>query len=391
MKAYFINRCNAVFENETIPSCGFRFADGKILGLAAKPEKNDLIIDGTGLYLAPGFIDLHVHGGAGSDFMDATPEDFAAITAFHARHGTTGMLATTLTSTDGELFACLDCYNEFVSKPYPGARLLGLHLEGPYFSFEQRGAQDPRYLRAPTPAHYAAVYARTPHIKRWSSAPELEGDAEFARFCIERGILLSMGHTSCTTDEAEAALARGYTLATHFYSGMNGVVRKNCYRAGGLVEAGYLFDGLAVEIIADGSHLPPELLKLIYKIKGVSRTALVTDCSSAAGVTGASAKIGSRKNGQPVIVKDGVAFMQDMTGFAGSVATTARLLETVLTKAGVSMPEAVKMLTKTPAGLLGLQNKGVLLPGADADLVLFSYENGRVDIKHVFIGGEPTA
>ncbi|MDR0426792.1 MAG: N-acetylglucosamine-6-phosphate deacetylase [Clostridiales bacterium] len=347
------------------------------------------VVDAEGLYLSPGFIDLHVHGGNGSDFMDATPADFSNITRFHASHGTTSMLATTLTSLDEELFAALDCYNSFVKTPYPGSRLLGLHLEGPYFAAEQCGAQDPKYLKTPDPSHYTEILGRSAHIRRWSAAPELDGIRAFAKTCRERRIVLSMAHTSCTAAQAADAYQNdGFSLITHFYSAMNGVTRKNCFRVGGLVEAGYLLDGLNVEIIADGCHLPPELLNLVIKVKGCEHVALVTDCSAAAGTTDGSRKIGSRKNGQPVVVKDGVAFLADFSAFAGSVATTDRLLETILNQTRVSIPQAVGMLTKVPAGIMSCADKGEIRPGADADLALFSYRADKIEVKKVFIAGE---
>lgn len=366
-----------------------RVTDGVIAEIGRlAPRANEKRTDGEGAYLSAGFIDLHVHGGGGSDFMDATERDFETIAAFHAAHGTAGLLATTLTSTDEELFAAIGCFNRIYDRPICGASLLGLHLEGPYFSYAARGAQDPAYLRVPRKEHYEKILAATPHIRRWSAAPELPGTEDFAAACRARGILLSAGHTDGDAVCIRRAADEGFRLLTHFYSGMNGVTRKNCYRTAGAVEAGYLYDDLYVELIADGCHLPAELLSLALKIKGEKKIALVTDCSSAAGSSAPRLAIGSRKNGQEVVVKDGVAFLPDFSSFAGSVATTDRLLETVLRLTPATLPQAVRMLTLTPAELLALDGrKGRVRPGYDADLTLFEYAEGKIRVRNTFAGG----
>lgn len=371
-----------------------RIRDGRIvrIGKELLPEEGERICDGAQSYAAPGFIDLHVHGGHGSDFMDATEADFENIARFHAAHGTTSMLATTLNSSDEELFAALDCFNAYAKGSHAGANLLGLHLEGPYFSYEQRGAQDPKYLLTPKRAHYEKIMERSPHIRRWSAAPELDGIEEFAAECRRRGIILSAAHSCCTAAEAYRALGQGFRLITHFYSGMNSVIRKDSFRIAGLVEAGYLYDDFRVEMIADGCHLPSELLSLILKIKGEKKIALITDCSSAAGTGSSSSKIGSRAHGQDVIIDKGVAFLPDRTSFAGSIATTDRLLETVLNLTPATLPQAVRMLTLTPAEILGVDgSKGKLEAGYDADIVLFRRDADRIAVTDVFVGGRPVA
>lgn len=287
MDTLLIKNVNIVGENEILSDSDIRVREGKIaeIGRGLFPEPGETVADFGGCYAAPGFIDMHVHGGNGSDFMDATEADFENIASFHAAHGTTSMLATTLAAADEELLDALHCFNGYVERPHAGANLLGLHLEGPYFSYEQRGAQDPKYLLCPTKSHYRKFMDASPHIKRWSAAPELEGTAEFAAECRNRGILLSAAHSSCTAAEALEALREGFGLITHFYSGMNGVIRRNSFRIAGLVEAGYLYDGFRVELIADGCHLPAELLSLVLKVKGEKNIALITDCTSAAGLT----------------------------------------------------------------------------------------------------------
>lgn len=392
MDTLLIKNVNIVGENEILSDSDIRVREGKIAetGRGLFPEPGETVADFGGCYAAPGFIDLHVHGGNGSDFMDATEADFENIASFHAAHGTTSMLATTLAAADEELLDALHCFNGYVERPHAGATLLGLHLEGPYFSYEQRGAQDPKYLLCPTKSHYRKFMEASPHIKRWSAAPELEGTAEFAAECRNRGILLSAAHSSCTAAEALEALREGFGLITHFYSGMNGVIRRNSFRIAGLVEAGYLYDEFRVELIADGCHLPAELLSLVLKVKGEKNIALITDCTSAAGLTSPPYIIGSRKNGQPVVVEQGVAFLPDRNSFAGSVATTDRLLETMLALTPATIPQAVRMLSLTPAEILGIADrKGRIAEGWDADLVLFDRTEGKIQIRSVYVGGKP--
>jgi len=342
-------------------------------------------IDAKGLYVSPGFIDIHSHGGGGHDFMDGTVDAFTGAAAKHAEHGTTAMVPTTLTSTLDELKNSLYIFKEAKKKEFDGAELLGLHLEGPYFSMSQKGAQDPRYIKNPAVEEYTKILSWSDDIIRWSAAPELEGSMEFGRYLHKKGILASIAHSDAISSQVEEAFENGFTHVTHLYSGMSGVRRINAYRYGGIIESAYLIDEMTVEIIADGKHLPAELLKLIYKIKGPSRIALVTDSMRAAGMPEGESLMGSLKNGQKVIVEDGVAKLLDRTAFAGSVATADRLVRTMVTLAGVPLTDAVRMMTSTPASIIGVHGrKGALAPGMDADIVLFD-EN--IGVRMTIVGG----
>jgi N-acetylglucosamine-6-phosphate deacetylase len=342
-------------------------------------------IDAQGRYVSPGFIDIHVHGGGGHDFMDGTEDAFLKIAETHARFGTTGLMPTTLTSEVEELYHTLDLYKQADKNNSKGAQFLGMHLEGPYFSVAQRGAQDPRYIRNPDPKEYMEILARSNDIKRWSAAPELDGAIEFANTLRERNILVAMAHTDAIYEEALVAFEAGYTLATHFYSCMSGVSRRNCFRYAGVIETAYLIDEMDVEIIADGIHLPAPLLKLIYKIKGPDRIALITDSMRAAGMPEGDSILGSKHNGLKVIVEDGVAKLPDRTSFAGSVATCDRLVRNMISLAEVPLTEAVKMAAQTPANILGLgSSKGSLIKGKDADIVIFDKD---IQIYTTMVGG----
>lgn len=336
-------------------------------------EATDAVeINARGKYISPGFIDIHVHGGGGHDFMDASETAFLKIAGTHAQYGTTAMLPTTLTSTKEEMLQTLAVYEAANQKNINGAQFLGMHLEGPYFAMNQRGAQDPRYIRNPEPAEYKDILSRSSCIRRWSAAPELEGAIEFGKYVKSKGVLPAIAHTDAIYEDVIQAFENGYTLATHLYSAMSGVTRRNAFRYAGVIESAFIIDDMDVEIIADGAHLPAPLLKLVIKIKGTGRTALITDAMRAAGTDVNESVLGNINNGLKVIVEDGVAKLPDRTSFAGSVATADRLVRTMIAMAEVSLIDAIKMITATPARILGVADrKGELAVGKDADIILF--------------------
>lgn len=361
---------------------------GKIIGMEPMdtefPEAE--LVDALGQYISPGFIDIHVHGGGGSDFMDGSVEAFLTIAQTHAKYGTTSMVPTTLTSEKEDLIQTLEAFGKADIVNFKGANLLGMHLEGPYFAMSQRGAQDPKYIRNPDPAEYEEILNSYSCIKRWSAAPELPGAVAFGKFVTSKGVLAAIAHTDAIYEEVlEAYHEGGYTLATHFYSAMSGVTRRNAYRYAGVVESAYLLDDMDVEIIADGVHLPAPLLKLIYKIKGPDRIALITDAMRAADMPPGNSILGSLKNGLEVLVEDGVAKLPDRTGFAGSVATADRLVRTMLDMAEVPLLETIQMMCLSPARIMGVEaQKGSLAVGKDADIVIF---NQGIEIQETFVMG----
>lgn len=361
---------------------GSRIAQVYILGTAPKRVQADKTIDAAGRYLAPGFIDIHTHGAVGRDFTQADEKEFYCICSAHLQHGTTMLVPTTLSSSQQELMDFLAFFNTLQLQPEGLPEIAGLHLEGPYFSYAQRGAQNPAFLRNPLPQEYNAVLDATDRICRWSFAAELPGATEFLRTLVKKGIVASLAHSEATCAQVEQAHAAGLQALTHFYSGMESVKRVNAYRVAGAVEAGYLLDTLYCEVIADGCHLPPELLRLIYKVKGPDHICLVTDSMSAACMPEGEYTLG----GLPCVVEKGVAKLKDGSAFAGSVATADRLVRTFWHLTQTPLHECVKMITLTPAKLLGLEHrKGSIAPGKDADLLLFD-EN--VNISYVLVRGK---
>lgn len=349
------------------------------------PVDGDVIIDARDNYISSGFIDIHTHGGGGHDFMDGTVEAYLGAAEKHAQHGTTALLPTTLTSTTEELLKTFSIYHEAKKTNSKGAKFLGLHLEGPYFAYNQRGAQDPKYLRNPKPEEYNMILAASDDIVRWSLAPELPGALEFGKVLREKNILTAVAHSDAIYEEVLDAFGVGFSLATHLYSGMSTITRRNAYRYAGVVEAAYLIDDMDVEIIADGVHLPKSLLQFVYKFKGPDKTALCTDSMRGAGMPDGESILGSLDKGQKVIIEDGVAKLPDRSAFAGSVATTDRLVRTMVEIAEVPLVDAVKMMTLTPARIMKIdEQKGSIEKGKDADFVIF---DDNIHVSHTILEG----
>jgi N-acetylglucosamine-6-phosphate deacetylase len=341
--------------------------------------------DAQGNYVSPGFIDLHVHGGGGHDFMDNNVEGFLSIARLHAKHGTTAFTPTTLSCGKEALLETLTLYEEADRRNENGAAFIGIHIEGPYFAMEQRGAQDPRYIKPPNPDEYREILSHSKMIRRWSAAPELAGAIEFGKHLTAQSILPSIAHTDAIYEEVLEAYQAGYTHVTHFYSAMSGVTRRNAFRYAGVIESAYLLDDMTVEVIADGKHLPAPLLQLVYKIKGPEKIALITDAMRAAGMPPGESVLGRLEDGLKVIVEDGVAKLPDRTAFAGSVATTDQLVRNMILLGGVQLADAIRMITATPASIIGVADKkGAIEKGKDADLVIF---NDAINIHCTIIGG----
>ena len=351
----------------------------------------DESIDGEGAYLSAGFIDIHVHGGGGHDFMDGTEEAFRGAMASHMAHGTTSIVPTTLTAEDEELrevFAVARrVKNSREAENLP--EILGLHLEGPYVEPSMAGAQDPKYIKVPSDGSWRdIVEAADGDLLIWTVAPELDGADEMADALRDSGIIFSAGHSAAKYDDCVRAINAGYTMATHLYSSMSTIIRENGYRVPGVLEASLLHDEICAEVIADGLHLPPSLLKLICKTKGYDRVVLVTDAMRGAGMPDGEYLLGSLKRGQLVSVFDGIAHMPDGISFAGSVATADRLVRVMTTQAGVPLTEAIAMITENPAKEVGVADrKGKVEVGFDADLVMF---DDNINISSVWCRGKKT-
>ena len=373
-----------IIDGEIRDGLNLYIKDGIIAAITAQELPAGEVIDACGSYVSPGFVDIHSHGGGDADFMDGTSAAFLTAAEMHARHGTTTIIPTATSGTAEEMAGMEASFEEAQRSNVRGADMPGLHLEGPYFAMSQRGAQDPRYVRSPDPAEYEAILGSSSHIVRWSAAPELNGALEFGKALKERGILASIGHSDASYDEVVKAVDAGYSHVTHLYSCMSTVHRKNAFRYAGIVEAAYLMDDLTVEIIADGIHLPAPLLQFVYRFKGPDKTALVTDSMRGAGMPDGLSILGSRKTGQQVLLEDGVAKLMDRSAFAGSVATTDRLVRNMVNLAHAPLTDAVKMAAKTPARIMKLNDRGMLREGLRADIVIF---DESINVSRTIVNG----
>ena len=356
--------------------CGIE--NGQIVYLGKEDFSFDEVIDAQGGYLIPGFVDIHCHGALGMAFMDGDVERFQRIADYHLAHGTTTLLASTSTSTMEEIESALRACEEYRAGN-PKTTVVGVHMEGPWVNQAQCGAQASQFMRQPSAEDLKELKAKYPCLLRAGAAPELGGGLEFARVGKELGLTMSVAHTDADFSEIERAKDNGYTIMTHLYSGMKGVTRKNSYRIAGAVEAGLYFDELYAEVIADGKHLPLELLKFIYKCKGADKICLVTDATRGCGLADGEQTIGvSGASATPIIVEDGVAKLLDRQSFAGSTATCDRLYRTMAQAIGKDMVALSKMASLTPARAMGWTDVGEIAVGKKADLLIIN-ENLEIE------------
>ncbi len=346
-------------------------------------------IDLAGAYLAPGFVDLHVHGGAGHDFMDGTEAAFRAICQAHARHGTTSLLPTTTVARHEQHLAVLALCKQFAHADTGGARSLGAHFYGPYFAPAARGCHPAAAVRPPLPLEYEEYLAFADAICRATVAPELPGAEAFARACRQRGIGVNLGHSHATFAEVEAARGWGASHVDHLFCAMSDRARLRQTQTypmrGGLMEATLFFDDLTTEAIADGKHLDASLLKLAFKIKGPDRLALVTDCSRALDRPDGPYLFGPLDGGEPFQKRDGVGLMPDGVSLASSVVGMDHCVRTFQQLTDAPIVEVVRMATLTPARIAGWDDRiGSIEVGKLADFVVLDAE---WNVRDVFIAG----
>lgn len=352
---------------------------GKILAVSETALPCDQTYDFTGHTVSPGFIETHAHGGGGADFLSGEREQVLAGCEFHLKQGTTSICPTVSAAAFATMKQALLAIEEAMESGESRANILGAHLEGPYLSPAQCGAQSPASITAPKPEEYEPlIREHGKAIARWSYAPERD-DGTFIRALAAHGILATAGHTDAIYDDMVRAIDGGLSMITHLYSCTSTVTRDHGFRRLGVIETAFLRDELFVELIADGKHLPLDLMRMILKIKGVERTVLTSDCLSLTGTEETEGVM----NGVEYVLEDGVCKLRDRTAFAGSIATAPVLLKTAL-EVGVSLTDAVNMMSRNPARLLGL-NKGQLVSGYDADITVLSDD---LTVKAVFVGGE---
>jgi len=379
---------NAIFVTEKLESDkSLYLEDGRILAFTEDELPCDAEIDGKGYYVSPGFVDIHTHGGGNYDFGDGTVDDILQAAYAHAKHGTTTIFPTSATSSSEDLKLFVDNVKASMKANCPGMPYIaGAHMEGPYFSMKMRGAQNPKYLKAPDPEEYRDWVERGEGcVRRISFAPELPGTEELCAYLQEQQVVSAFGHTDAVYEEIKPVIDKGCCLATHLYSAMNTVTRRDLYRKLGAVETAFLEESVTVEVIADGVHLPPELLRLIYRIKGPDKICMITDSMRGAGMEEGPSVLGPKNDGMDCIIKDNVAVLTDFSAFAGSVATADRLVRVMHQQAGIPLCECIQMMCETPAKVMGLQDRGKIQPGFVADLVFF---DANIQVKKVILQGK---
>jgi len=364
---------------------GVRVRDGKIaaiLGEDARPEPGEEVRDLGGNFLAPGFIDVHIHGAMRRDAMEAESEAFRTICEFHAAGGTTSLALTTITETSDKILRTLEAVTAYRAEPQTGAQVLGVHIEGPYFSKEKPGAHRIELIRNPQREEWERWLAHRDVITQMTVAPELPGALELIDALVAAGIRVSGGHTDAWDEEAAAAFAHGMRQATHTFNCMSTARRRGPFRAAGMLEFAMSEPEMLCELIADGRHVSPTLMRALYRAKGADGIALVTDAAAGAGLAeGEHFFLGEIEG----VVRDEVALTADGRALCSSTATMIRLVRNVVQLIGAPLAEAVRMATLNPARALRLDDKkGVLKTGADADLVVFT---DNFEVTQTFVAG----
>ncbi len=353
---------------------------GKIAAIREETHgRRKEVVDLSENYLAPGFIDLHVHGALGRDTMEASAEAFRAICDYHASGGTTSLLLTTATAP---LDSITDVLNAVRDCRCSINRIAGVHVEGPFISKAKCGAQRAEFIQSPSRALVQQLLDHADLIKRITIAPELPRALEAIKNFHTHRISVSGGHSDAWDEDAQNGFARGMRSVTHTFNCMSSARRRGIYRVGGLLEFALSEPEISCELIADGHHVSVTLMKMLYRAKGPGGICLVTDATAGAGLPDESR---FSLFGRDCVVESRVCLLADRSALAGSASRMIDLLRTMVIKVNVPLHEAVMMATENPARAVGLETKGRLAVGADADLVVLSPE---LEVSHTFVGGE---
>ncbi|WP_217558725.1 N-acetylglucosamine-6-phosphate deacetylase [Paenibacillus sp. GbtcB18] len=364
MSLKILHHVNVIQEDNTTLSVTLWIRDGIIekieSGLASLPEGDYEYMDGQGRLLIPGMIDVHIHGANGFDMMDGSETSIQEVSRACAATGCTSFLATSVSSTIEDLIAMIRSVKR-VAGHEVGAKIVGLHLEGPYLNPKRKGMQNERFLRHPDLTEMKEIFDEADGlIKMVTIAPELPGGMELISFLKETGVIIAVAHSDATYEEAKQAFEAGASHVTHCFNGM----RPIHHRDPGLVVAAFEEEHVSLQAIVDGIHLHPAIVRMMHRLKGPDGMVLITDALQAMGLGDGNYMFG----GHHVTVSEGVARLEDGTLASSTVTMNEALRLTVDT--GISLTDAVKMASSSPARLLGLANKGKISVGFDADLVL---------------------
>jgi len=387
-----IFRGNVILPDRALSDAAVRVEGGRIaeVGPVVAGGAAANVIDVGDGYVAPGFVDLHVHGGGGTDFMDGTDAAFETALACHARHGTTSLAVTTTVARHDQIMTVLALARRFRQRTdASGSRVLGAHFYGPYFRYEAKGAHPGAAIRPPVPEEYLQYLEYADSLVTCTVAPELPGAKEFALACKERGVRTNVGHSWATFDQMAQAVEWGVRHIDHLFCAMSDKTRLRQFQMypmqGGVLEATLFFDELTTEVIADGKHLSHDLLKLALKIKGPDRLALVTDCSRALDMPDGEYLIGPLDGGEPIISRDGVGMMPDGKALGSSIRGMDHMVRTFMELTGRPLAEVVRMASLTPARIAGSEREiGSLEVGKRADILVLSRD---LEVRRVFRDG----
>jgi N-acetylglucosamine-6-phosphate deacetylase len=387
---------SVVLPDRVLDRASVRINGDRITAVSAAngPPDGAESVDLQGGYLLPGFVDLHVHGGAGADFMDGSEDAFRAVCRAHARHGTTSLLPTTTVARHDQHLAFLDLCRRVKADHRDGeASVLGAHFYGPYFAPEARGCHPADFLRPPRFDEYMTYLDYADCIATATAAPELPGAEAFIRACRERGVRCNAGHSYATFGQVEAAVGWGVRHVDHLFCAMSDRARLRQTQPfpmrGGLMEATLYFDELTTEIIADGKHLTRDLLLLAYKIKGPDRLALVTDSNRALDMPDGEYIFGPLDGGEPIRRGDGVGLMPDGKALASGVMGMDHCVRTFVRQTGTPLAPVVRMASLTPARIAGFDKEiGSIEIGKRADLVVLDQ---ALQVRQVSVRGRPCA
>lgn len=417
MSRSLLFRGNVVLPDHVMHSGGVLVRDGRIAAvdrassLAAAADSQTVVVDApAGGYISPGFVDIHVHGGLGADFMDGTAESYRTALISHARHGTTSLTPTTTVARHEQIMAVLKLTREFMARretgdqrqqtnPKPAIRnpqseilpnVLGAHFYGPYFRYEARGAHPGAAIRPPIEQEFNEYLEYADALATATVAPELPNAEAFARACVAKGVRMNTGHSWATFEQMREAVGWGVRHIDHLFCAMSDKTRLRQFQCfpmqGGVLEATLYFDELTTEVIADGKHLSRDLLELALKIKGVDRLALVSDCSRALDMPDGEYLIGPLDGGEPIVRRDGVGQLPDGTALGSSIMALDHMVRTFIELTGRPLWEVIRMASLTPARIIGRDGElGSLAPGKRADVVVLDQS---LEVQRVFIGGE---
>ncbi len=384
-----LKNCRVIGSEEISVNTDIMIENGTIAGLGRFETADGAeVYDIKGNYISPGFVDIHTHGGAGADFMDATDAAFDTVLKYQLEHGVTDVVATSLTAAKEDIEKFLDCARAYMKKPQKYARAVGVHLEGPFLSLRGCGAQNPGYLMKPGRDDYSFILENRDIIKTVTIAPELDTDGKMTRELTENGILVSGGHDDGVYPEFVPAVRAGMRHLTHIYCAMSGMGTRPDVRDVGLREYGLANDELTCEMIADNVHITPQLARFILKCKGADRTAVVSDSLRCAGMPadGRLYRMGSEndENSLTVRVADGIAVLADGSKFAGSITSVHKMVKNLI-DAGIKVTDAFKTGTSTPAKIIGESKTGRVEKGFYANLCEL---DKNFDIVSVYMDGE---